>query len=301
MNRILLFLIFLPTLTTRAQSDTASIRKHLTVLTKTNLFRNHENTDQLDETAAYIYAAFSKYADTVYYQTYKIGSREYRNVIASFGTAFPQRIVVGAHYDVCGNQEGADDNASGTTGLLELARLLDTVRTGQRIDLVAYTLEEPPYFNSKNMGSYVHAQSLVRDSASVTGMVCLEMIGYFNETKHTQDYPIKLLKWFYGSRGNYITLVNKMRPGSFARSFTRKYRHRSTLTAKQFKGPVSLPGIDFSDHRNYWNAGISAVMITDTAFYRNKNYHEPTDTMDKLDTVRMAQVIDALFVTLCTF
>lgn len=284
-----------------AQSDTNRIKSDMTILTKTNLYRNYENIDQLNETAGFLFEEFSKHADTVYFQTYMIGTRQYKNVIASFGTEHTERIIVGAHYDVCGNQEGADDNASGTAGLLELARLLDTVRTGKRIDLVAYTLEEPPFFRTEYMGSYVHAQSLVKDSVQVRGMVCLEMIGYFADEKKTQDYPAGFLRLFYGSRGNYITLVNKFGPGDFARTFTRKFKHRSIVLTKQFKGPVSLPGIDFSDHMNYWNAGFSALMITDTAFYRNKSYHQPTDTMDKLDYDRMAQVIDAVFLTLTTF
>lgn len=281
-----------------SQSDTNRIKAQMTVLTQTAVHRNYENMDQLNEIADYLHAEFTKYADTVYFQSYFIGKREYKNVIASFGTQHEERIVVGAHYDVCGEQEGADDNASGTVGLLELARQLDTVTTSQRIDLVAFTLEEPPFFRSEYMGSYIHAQSLITDSANVKGMICLEMIGYFADAKKTQDYPLGLLRLFYGSRGNYITLVNQFGPGKFARKFTKRFKHKSAVKAKQFKGPKSLPGIDFSDHLNYWQVGISALMITDTAFYRNKQYHQKGDTMNRLDYDRMAQVIDAVFVVL---
>ena len=281
-----------------SQSDTNRIKAHMTVLTQTAVHRNYENMDQLNEIADYLHAEFTKYADTVYFQSYFIGKREYKNVIASFGTQHAERIVVGAHYDVCGEQEGADDNASGTVGLLELARQLDTVTTAQRIDLVAFTLEEPPFFRSEYMGSYIHAQSLITDSANVKGMICLEMIGYFADAKKTQDYPLGILRLFYGSRGNYITLVNQFGPGKFARKFTKRFKHKSAVKAKQFKGPKSLPGIDFSDHLNYWQVGISALMITDTAFYRNKQYHQKGDTMNRLDYDRMAQVIDAVFVVL---
>ena len=274
------------------------MRHDLSVITKTAEFRNYKNLDQLNEIALYIFNSFAGYADTTYYQTYVIGKTTYRNVICSFGTQFDERIIVGAHYDVCGNQEGADDNASGVVGLLEIARHLKSSGLTKRIDLVAFTLEEPPFFRTEYMGSYVHAQSLVADSVNVKGMICLEMIGYFDDKKKTQDYPLKLLSLFYGSRGNYITLVNKFGPGSFARSFTRKFKRRSTVKAKQFKGPKALQGIDFSDHMNYWNAGYSAVMVTDTAFYRNKNYHGTGDTMDKLDVQRMAKVIDAVLVSL---
>lgn len=281
-----------------SQSDTNLIKAHMTVLTKTAVHRNYENIEQLNEIADYLHTEFAKYADTVYFQSYFIGKREYKNVIASFGVKHDERIIVGAHYDVCGEQEGADDNASGTVGLLELARQLDTVTTAQRVDLVAYTLEEPPFFRSEYMGSYIHAQSLVKDSINVKGMICLEMIGYFADARKTQSYPLGILKLFYGSRGNYITLVNQFGPGKFARKFTKHYKRKSTVKAKQFKGPKSLPGIDFSDHLNYWQVGISSLMITDTAFYRNKQYHQKGDTMEQLDYERMAKVIDGIFVVL---
>ena len=180
-------------------------------------------------------------------------------------------MVVGAHYDVCGNQPGADDNASGVAGLLELARMLSDCQLKYRIDLVAFALEEPPYFRSPSMGSYIHAKSLADNQIRVKGMISLEMIGYFTEKKRTQEYPVGILKLFYGNRGNYITVVRKFSDGKFSRRFTRSFRD-AKLPVKSFQGPRFLPGIDYSDHLNYWNHGFSAVMITDTSFYRNKNY-----------------------------
>jgi Zn-dependent M28 family amino/carboxypeptidase len=273
----------------------------MTVLTKTAIHRNYQHPEQLNEIADYLLKTFLQYADTAYFQTYTFNKREYKNVIACFGTQHKERIIVGAHYDVCGEQEGADDNASGTVGLLELARQLDSKTLNHRVDLVAYTLEEPPFFRTEYMGSYIHAQSLVHDSVDVKGMVCLEMIGYFADGKKTQNYPVGFLKLFYGSRGNYITLVNHIGPGAFAQRFTKLYKRKSTVEAKQFKGSKNTAGVDFSDHLNYWAAGISALMITDTAFYRNKSYHQPTDTMDRLDYDRMAKVIDGVLMTLNGF
>jgi hypothetical protein len=132
-------------------------------------------------------------------------------------------------------------------------------------------------------------------------MVCLEMIGYFADEKHTQTYPLGFLKLFYGSRGDYITLVNKFGPGKFARRFTKQFKNSGKVRTKQFKGPKGLQGIDFSDHLNYWARGYSAVMVTDTAFYRNTKYHEKGDTMERLDLVRMALVIDAVLASLTQF
>lgn len=284
-----------------SQSDTVLIRQHLEKLTQGPPFRNYKHIERLDEIAAYIYGEFSRTADTTYYQTYKIGSHEYRNVIASFGPDKAERIIIGAHYDVCGDQAGADDNASGVTGLLELARLLDTIVLPYRIDVVAYTLEEPPYFRTQQMGSAIHAQSLVRDSIPVKGMICLEMIGYYDDSRGSQSYPAGFLKLFYGSRGNYITVVDHFGGGRFARRFARRFRSNCEMRSKKFKGPAALPGIDFSDHLNYWAEGYSAVMLTDTAFYRNKAYHQSDDVINRLDLKRMALVINGVLLTLARF
>lgn len=282
----------------RTISDTTIIKSHLTAITKTEKFRTYKNIDQLNKTADYIKTVFSQYADSVFFQEYSVNGQVYKNVICSFGTENKKRVIVGAHYDVCDNQEGADDNASGVVGLLELSRLLKGQKLNQRIDLVAYSLEEPLYFRTEYMGSYIHAKSLVDNKTEVYGMISLEMIGYFKDEKKSQTYPIGLLSLFYGNKGNYITLVKKFGAGQFTRKFCRKYKSTKAISTKKFTGPTFLPGIDFSDHLNYWKFGFSALMLTDTAFFRNKNYHEPTDKMETLDIKRMAKVIDGVFNTL---
>lgn len=282
-------------------SDTTQIRQHLQNIILTDDYRTHEHVEQLNKTAAYIDSIFSLYADTVYYQEYEVLGKLYKNVVAVFQSEKTERIVVGAHYDVCDDQDGADDNASGVVGLLELARLLQHQNLEKRIDLVAYTLEEPPYFRTEFMGSYVHAKSLMDEKAQISGMICLEMIGYFKDNKNSQDYPFKFLKFIYGSRGNYITLVRKNGAGDFAKEFSRKYKKQNTIRTKRFIGPAKLAGIDFSDHLNYWKFGFSALMVTDTAFYRNKNYHRKTDTIETLNVQKMSQVIDGVFQTLIQF
>jgi Zn-dependent M28 family amino/carboxypeptidase len=279
-------------------SDTTVIKSHLTAITKTGEYRTYKNIDQLNKTAEYIKSVFSEYSDSIFIQEYSVNGQVYKNVICSFGTENKKRVIVGAHYDVCDNQEGADDNASGVVGLLELSRLLKGQKLNQRIDLVAYSLEEPPYFRTEYMGSYIHAKYLVDSKADVYGMISLEMIGYFKDEKKSQSYPVGLLSLFYGNKGNYITLVKKFGAGQFTRKFCRKYKSTKVIRTKKFSGPPVLPGIDFSDHLNYWKFGFSALMLTDTAFFRNKNYHELTDTMETLDIKRMAKVIDGVFSTL---
>ncbi len=281
------------------KSDTSLINKHLNCITKTDGFRNFKDTTVLNQIAAYIFNDFNKYADTTYYQYFNLGGVNYQNVIARINDdADLPKIVIGAHYDVCGFQVGADDNASGIVGLLETARLLSKQNLNYSIELVAYTLEEPPFFRTEYMGSFVHAKQLKNDSSNVYGMVSLEMIGYFSDEIKSQDYPLDFLKLFYGNKGNFITLVNCFNSGKFAKKFTKAYSKNQLIDSKKFLGPKSLTGIDFSDHMNYWHHDISSLMITDTAFYRNKNYHEKTDTLETLDINRMSKVIDVLVQTL---
>lgn len=298
MRSIITLLVTLPFhgLNANHLCDTLLIRQHLQVLTKTQGYRNHGNITLLNKTASYIYDYFDSNADTTYYQEFTANGKTYKNVVAVIGQNLDQTIVIGAHYDVHGNQEGADDNASGVVGLLELARLLPSAALNHRIELVAYTLEEPPYFRSAYMGSYVHAGAMM--DADIYGMLSLEMIGYFSDTRKSQRYPIGLLSVFYGNRGNYITLVNKFNKGSFARKFTRTYKKVSHIKTKKFTGPRFLPGIDFSDHLNYWDRCFSALMITDTSFYRNPNYHKSGDTMETLDIPKLALVVDGVYRTI---
>ncbi|MDQ8004491.1 MAG: M28 family peptidase [Pedobacter sp.] len=279
-------------------TDTTLVKKHLTNITKTAGYRNPENIAQLNAIANYIKTDFSKYSNTVSFQEHKVDGKTYKNVICSFGTENKQRIIVGAHYDVCGDQEGADDNASGVVALLELARQLKGQKLNKRIDLVAYTLEEPPYFRTEHMGSYVHAKSLKDNKIDVLGMISVEMIGFFSDKANSQNYPVPEMSKMFGNKGDYITLVSTAEKGKFVEEFSQHFKNSKTIKTEEFNAPRALPGIDFSDHLNYWNFGYSAMMITDTSFYRNKNYHKKTDKMETLDIRRMAKVIEGIYVAL---
>ena len=279
-------------------ADTLKIKQHLTTITKSNKSRNYENLEELNRIANYIFKEFHQYADSTYYQKYNVNGNEYKNVIGVFGATHKKTIVVGAHYDVCGEQEGADDNASGVTGILELARMLKNDTLNYRIELVAYTLEEPPFFRTNQMGSYIHAKSLKDNNVDLYGMICLEMIGYFDDHENTQEYPVKELSEIYGSKANFIALVSRFNNGEFPKIFNKTFEKEKLITTKQITAPPSMEGIDFSDHLNYWNFNYSAIMITDTSFFRNHNYHENTDTMNTLDINKMAKVINTVYKTL---
>lgn len=279
-------------------ADINLVKSHLTALTQTPEFRNHKNLDQLNAIADYIKEDFNKYGDSTTFQEYNVDGKIYKNVITSFGTEHQKRIIIGAHYDVCGDQQGADDNATGVTALLELARMLKDQKLNYRIDLVAYTLEEPPYFRTENMGSHIHAQYLKDHNINVYGMASVEMIGYFKDEKDSQSYPLGILSWVYGNKGDFITLVKKFGAGDFVNNFRTQFKEANQIKTETFTAPKFVKGTDFSDHLNYWKFGYSALMITDTSFFRNKNYHETTDTVETLDVLRMTKVIDGIFLSL---
>lgn len=141
------------------------------------------------------------------------------------------------------------------------------------------------------MGSAVHARSLAESGTSVRAMICLEMIGYFSDAPNSQRYPIGALGVFYPSTGNFISVVGRVGGGGLVRTVKRAMTASSPLPVYSINAPSFVPGIDFSDHLNYWKEGFPAVMVSDTSFYRNGNYHTVDDTADTLDYQRMAQVV----------
>jgi hypothetical protein len=266
-------------------------------LTSLTPARNAFNLASLNKSAAYIHQEFRKISSRVIYQTFRVGHREYKNIICTVGPENGERIVVGAHYDVCGDQPGADDNASGVAGLLEIARQVNEQKPElkYRIDFVAYALEEPPYFKTDEMGSAVHAKSLAEAGVKLRGMVCLEMIGYYSEQKNSQDYPVAALKAIYPNKGNFISVVGNMGQGSMVKHLKKYMQAGSHIDVQSLTAPASVPGVDFSDHLNYWRYNYPAVMITNTAFFRNPHYHLESDTIETLDFDKMAEVVKGVY------
>lgn len=257
--------------------------------------RDETHPENLDRAAAYIRDQLREAGGAVEDQAFEIRGATYRNVIAHFGPATRERIVVGAHYDAAGPFPGADDNASGVAALIELARLLGRAPPALHVELVAFTLEEPPHFTSPAMGSAVHARSLKARGIAVRAMIALEMLGYFTDAPGSQEYPLPILKLFYPSRGNFIGVVGRLGQGALVRRVAKAMRRATPLPVRSISAPTSLHGVDFSDHRSYWEAGYKAVMITDTAFYRNPNYHTESDTPETLDYGRMARVVEGVW------
>jgi Zn-dependent M28 family amino/carboxypeptidase len=262
--------------------------------------RNYMNISSLNQSAQYILEQFRKMECAIDIQRYSVKGNEYKNIICSFGPRNAERIVVGAHYDVYYYQPGADDNASGVAGLLEIGRLLHELRPPltHRLDLAAYTLEEPPFFRTRSMGSSVHARSLSERGVKVKLMISLEMIGYFSDEPRSQDYPFFFFRWFYPERANFIVVVGKLGQKEIVNKIKKNMIEGSNIDVQSINAPSLLPGIDFSDHFNFWKEGYRAVMITDTAFYRSPHYHTESDTIETLDFDRMAEVVKGVYWTI---
>lgn len=273
------------------------IKADVAFLTSIKPGRSFANISSLNACADYILRQFQLLQCTVQVQTFQVQDAEYKNIICSFGPADSERVIVGAHYDVFGDMPGADDNASGVAGILELARLINELRPElkYRIDLAAYTLEEPPFFRTEHMGSFIHAKSLSDNSVKVKVMLALEMIGYFTDKPKSQEFPAFFLKWFYPDKGNFITAIGKLGQADVTEKIKKSMTEASNIDVHSFSGPAFFSGVDFSDHLNYWKHGFDAVMITDTSFYRNPHYHSPSDTIDTLDFKKTAEVIRGVY------
>jgi len=249
----------------------------------------------LADSVDYISSVLHTYGYKAVPRPFQLMGKTVHNVEAILPGKSKKVLVVGAHYDSIPGSPGADDNASAVAGLLEIARLLNQLkpRVKYPLELVAYDLEEPPYYNTKHMGSYRHAEKLSSDEEKVHFMISLEMIGYFSDESGSQKYPSPFLKLMYPSKGNFILVTGT--DGEVLDLFTEAFPRASKLPLETFEYRI-----DLSDHMNYRDLGFRAVMVTDTAFYRNPNYHEPTDTPDTLDYARMAEVVKGVFLTVAS-
>jgi hypothetical protein len=271
------------------------LREHVRTLVEEMFPRDFKHPQNLDRAAAYISNRFIEAHGSVVKQPFAVKGKTYQNVISSFGPATGERIVVGAHYDAAGEMPGSDDNASAVAGLLELATLLGSTPLKTRVDLVAFTLEEPPHFNTENMGSAVHASSLKKQNTPVKIMICLEMIGFFSDAPSSQKFPLPLMGLAYPSKGDFIAVIGKIGHGDVVRRVKKSMRTASALPVYSFNAPAFMAGVNLSDHINYWKQGYDAVMVTDTAFMRNSRYHTDEDRPETLDYERMAMTVQGIY------
>ena len=258
--------------------------------------RTYRDLDRLEKTANFVSEQFASFGYRVTRQPFVFAGNTYHNIIAECtGSSSPEMLlIVGAHYDSVSTTPGADDNASGVAGLLGLARVLANAPMEKTVRFVAFALEEWPVYRSSNMASYHYAQSLKDMNERVEGMICLEMIGYFCDREGCQHYPFPFMNTVYPRAGNYIAMVGNMRSKSFTERIAQYFQQGTDLPVVTLNAPAIVIGIDFSDHWSFGKFGYKALMVTDTAFYRNPHYHAPTDTPNTLDYVRMSKVVEGL-------
>ena len=279
------------------------LHDHLVMLTRSIGERSVRHPNNLRRTADFIYSFFESIQVPVRLEPYPYREMSVSNVVAelSFGGTPSHHYLIGAHYDSVSGTVGADDNASAVAVLLETARELRAVAGGQYLDLkvtfVAFALEEPPAYGTRFMGSRVYAARARREKLSLDGMICLEMVGYTCREPGCQRYPFPLTFFGYPKEGNFIGIVGNFGSRSFSRMLVKSFQRNPGLPVVSLSVPLDgwiLPSVRLSDHASFWDKGFPAVMVTDSAFFRNPHYHLPSDTMEKLDLGFMAELVKSL-------
>ncbi len=269
------------------------IVSHLTHLAGTIGERNMQHYAALDDTRDYIAAAFAEMGYRVRQEPLNARGRSVRNIVATHHGASGPAVVVGAHYDTVLGSPGANDNGSGVAGLLELARLLYGRPQAASVRFVAFVNEEEPYFGTAAMGSLHHAREAQRRGETITAMLALETIGYYSQQPSSQDYPVPL-KWFYPSTGNFVGFVGNMRSRCLVHTAVAAFRNEATIPSEGIAAPELIRDIGRSDHWSFWQIGVPALMVTDTANFRYRQYHGADDTPDIIDYDSLTRVVYGL-------
>lgn len=221
--------------------------------------------------------------------------RKVKNLIVEIpgATRSNEIVIIGAHYDTVYDCPGADDNSSGVAALLELARLLKSSHPARTLRFVAFVNEEPPWFQTDDMGSLVYAQHARKLNENIVAAVSLETIGMYSDAEGSQQYPAGF-GLLYPSKGNFISFVGNVSSRRLVREAIGVFRQTTKFPSEGAAVPAVIPGVSWSDHWSFWNQGYPAIMVTDTALFRNQNYHLPGDKPETLDYGGMARVVRGL-------
>jgi peptidase M28-like protein len=273
------------------------IERHVRALAGEIGVRSDDEYANVQRAAAYIESELRSLGFTVVSQEFTAGGRgrTYHNIEATLsGTTRRQEVVVfGAHYDTAEDAPGADDNASGVAGVLELARIFARTPQARTVRFVFFPNEEPPWFPTANMGSRHYATAARARNDQIVAMLSIESIGYYDTEPGTQRYPFPL-NLAYPDVGDFIGFVSNLKSRALLHRAIAAFRAHATLPTLGAAAPAWVPGVWWSDHWAFWLEGYPAIMISDTAPYRNPFYHTPQDTPDKLDYDRTARVVDGL-------
>ena len=285
------------------QKTEERLRAHLKALTQTIGERSVLTPQNLDKTAAYILSFYKDIGLRAWSEPYDYKGFEVANVVAEIrsGPNPARQYLLGAHYDSVAGTVGADDNASAVAVQLETARylkeLFDREKVNLTVKMVSFALEEPPAYRTPFMGSRVYATKARRDKEKIDGMICLEMVGYACYEPGCQKYPFPLGFLDYPQTGNFIGIVGNFKSGDFTSALINEFQKNDGLPVVKLTVPFNgwiIPPVRLSDHASFWDQGYRAVMVTDSAFFRNPHYHTPADTMEKLDYRFMAELVESL-------
>ena len=273
----------------------ANLKNHVQLLAGKIGERNLIHYKSLQEGAKYLESSLRSDGYEVGSQEYVVDGSAVRNLVTEIpgGARHLEIVVVGAHYDTVYDCPGADDNTSGTAALLELARLLKPSHPARTIRFVAFVNEEPPYFQTANMGSWVYAKRAHAARENIVAAISLETIGMYTEKPGSQHYPAGF-SLLYPSQGDFIAFVGNVGSRGLVRDTVKSFRHSTAFPSQGSAVPGWIAGVGWSDHWSFWQEGYPAVMVTDTALFRNPNYHQPSDKPDTLDYDRMARVVRGL-------
>jgi len=273
----------------------ARLEIHVAELCTNLAGRNFIEKKGLDSAKEYVADQFRSYDYQVAFQEYDLSGEVYANIEAELrGTTKPDEImIVGAHYDSVAGATGANDNGSGVAALLELARTLKEQQHPRTIRFVAFVNEEPPHFQTSNMGSYVYAKRSAKEKENIIAMFSMETIGYYREEPRSQSYPLPF-NLFYPNKGNFIAFVGNLSSRSLVTQSIHIFREHATFPSEGIAAPSFIPGISWSDQWAFWVNGYRAVMVTDTAPYRYPFYHTYEDTPDKVNYEKMVYVVKGM-------
>jgi Zn-dependent M28 family amino/carboxypeptidase len=280
---------------------------HLSMLTVTIGERNMFSPDKLDDTAKYIESVYRGIGLEAGLESFPFNGFIANNVVAvSRPSAPPAKLyLLGAHYDCVLGTVGADDNASAVAVQMEVARQLEEIRRRREVPVqvkfVSFAMEEYPAYATSPMGSRVHAKGMKARKEKLDGMICLEMVGYCCNEPGCQKLPFPLQYMGFPSEGNFIAIVGNGRSRELIRDMHTGFSKNPEIPVHTLTIPLNgwiLHAVRRSDHASFWNEGFPAVMVTDTSFFRNPNYHLPSDTVATLDLEFMARVVESLLIFL---
>jgi hypothetical protein len=256
--------------------------------------RNMLRYSQLNTAADFIEKSFSSDGLQPRRDSHDLHGRACHNIEAEIRGARPEILLIGAHYDSVLGAPGANDNGSGVAAMLALARRFAGKPAQHTLRFVAFVNEEPPYFLTGQMGSFVYAGRCKAHGDRISAMISLETIGYFSDAPHSQTYPAPGLGVFYPSIGNFIGFVSNVPSRHLLRRAIALFRKHANIPSEGAALPAFIPGVSWSDQWSFWQHGYPGIMITDTAPFRYPHYHSATDTPDKLDYDRFALVVSGM-------